>query len=474
MTISSSTRREFLETTGMGVGSLALAGLMSADGSVSAANSNVNPLLKKPPHFAPRAKSVIHLFMNGGPSHVDTFDYKPALERLHGKKGGTHRNTERPTGTVMKSPWKFRPYGESGIHVSDIFNEVGECVDDMCFIHSMHAEVPNHEPSLMLMNCGTSTTVRPSVGSWLNYGLGSENENLPGFVVICAGGYPIKQAQNWTSSFLPGIYQGTYINPKKPKKQTIIANLKNPVLNLSQQRQQLDLLQQWNRIHQEQAAENAAIEARIQSYELAFRMQTEATDVFDIWKEPEHIHKLYGTKESDYGQYTLMARRLVERGVRYVQLYQGAGQPWDSHNNIEKEHGRLAKQCNKAIAGLIKDLKQRGLLEDTLILFGGEFGRTPTVEVKSGINPSAESGRDHNHHGFTVWMAGGGVKGGHVYGATDELGWYAAEKPVHVHDLHATILHLMGIDHKRLTYRYAGRDFRLTDVHGNVVHDIIA
>lgn len=467
-------RRAFLETTGMGIGGLALAGLLNDEVNADVRTDSKNPLIEKPTHFAPRAKNIIHLFMNGGPSHVDTFDYKPALEKLHGQQGPTHRKTERPTGTVMKSPWKFRPYGESGIFVSEIFDQVGECVDDICFINSMHAEVPNHEPSLMLMNCGTSIGVRPSVGSWLNYGLGTANQNLPGFVVICADGRPIKQAQNWTSAFLPGVYQGTHINPNRPKNQTIIDHLKNPTLTKETQRTQLDLMQQWNRIHREQAAEDAALDARIQSYELAFRMQTEATDVFDVSREPEHIHELYGTKGNRYAHYTLMARRLVERGVRYVQVYQGAGQPWDSHNNIAREHGNLAKATNQAIAALIKDLKQRGMLDDTIVMWGGEFGRTPTVEVKSGINPNADTGRDHNHHGFTVWLAGGGVKGGFKYGATDELGWYAADNPVEVHDLHATLLHLMGLDHKRLTYRYAGRDFRLTDVHGHVLHDIIA
>ena len=458
----------------MGLGTLGLAALLQEHNAEAKQAVNKNPLMPRATHFPARAKHVIHLFMNGGPSHVDTFDYKPALEKLDGKTAGENRKTERPTGAVMKSPWKFQRYGESGIHVSDLFSHVGERIDDVCVINSMHAEVPNHEPSLMLMNCGTSVNVRPSVGSWITYGLGSENQNLPGYVVICPNGYPIKRTQNWTSSFLPGIYQGTYINPQQPKEKTVIENLKNPRLSPAAHRRQLDLLQSWNQMHREEHGNDPALEARIQSFELAYRMQSEASEVFDIQHEPKHIHELYGTEHSNYAKYVLMTRRLIERGVRYVQLYQGAGQPWDSHNKIEEQHGRLGKESNQAIGALLADLKQSGMLEETLVIWGGEFGRTPTVELPTERTGKVVLGRDHNHHGFTVWMAGGGVKGGTVYGATDELGWYAAEKPVHVHDLHATILHLLGMDHTRLTYRYAGRDFRLTDVHGNVIQEIIA
>jgi len=469
-----STRREFLRRSGIGLGTLGLAGVFADDAKQATAAPHPNPMHPKTPHFAPRAKAVIHLFMNGGPSQVDTFDPKPALDKYHGQPLPMSLRTERETGAAYRSPFKFKKYGQSGIEVSELFSHVGEMIDDVCVIRSMHANVPNHEPSLMLMNCGDSQFVRPAVGSWITYGLGSENQNLPGFIAMCPGGYPVKGAENWQSSFLPGAYQGTYVDTKHQDIERLIANIRNAAgVGDRQQRRQLDLLQAINRRHQETRQQDAELEARVQSFELAYRMQMEASDAFDIGQEPQSIREMYG--DSTQARQILIARRLVERGVRYIQLWHGGGQPWDSHDKIEDNHRRLAGECSQAIGALLRDLKQRGLLDDTLVIWGGEFGRTPTVELpKPGANAGTTSGRDHNHYGFTTWLAGGGVKGGHVHGATDEFGFQAVENRVHVHDLHATILHLLGFDHTRLTYRYAGRDFRLTDVHGNVVHDIIS
>jgi len=466
------TRREFLQRSGIGLGTLALAGVLADDRLL--ADSHPNPMHPKQPHFAPRAKAVIHLFMNGGPSQVDTFDPKPALDKYHGKPLPMQLRTERETGAAYRSPFKFRKYGESGIEVSELFSHVGEMIDDVCVIRSMHANVPNHEPSLMLMNCGDAQFVRPAVGSWITYGLGSENQNLPGFIAMCPGGHPIKGAENWQAGFLPGAYQGTYIDTKHEDIERLIANIRNAAgMGRREQRRQLDLLQTLNERHQQARQQDAELEARVQSFELAYRMQMEASDAFDISQESQATREMYG--DSVQAKQILIARRLVERGVRYIQLWHGSGQPWDSHDRIEAEHRRLAGQCSQAIGALLRDLKQRGLLDDTLVIWGGEFGRTPTVELpKPGANAGTTSGRDHNHYGFTMWLAGGGVKGGHVHGATDEFGFQAVENRVHVHDLHATILHLLGFDHTRLTYRYAGRDFRLTDVHGRVVHDVIA
>lgn len=469
------TRREFLRRSGIGLGSLALAGVMADDtASRLQAASNSNPMSPKPPHFAPKAKAVIHLFLNGGPSQVDTFDPKPALDKYHGKAIPLELRTERETGAAYRSPFKFQKYGQSGIEVSELFSHVGEMIDDVCVVRSMHADVPNHEPSLMLMNCGHAQFVRPAVGSWVTYGLGSENQNLPGYISMCPGGYPIKGAENWQAGFLPGAYQATYIDSKHQEIERLISNIRNASgLGRGEQRRQLDLLQMLNGRHQRARQEDAELEARVQSFELAYRMQMEASDAFDISREPQSIREMYG--DSIQARQILIARRLVERGVRYIQLWHGSGQPWDSHDKIEDNHRRLAGECSQAIGALLKDLKQRSLLDDTLVIWGGEFGRTPTVELpKPGANAGTTSGRDHNHYGFSMWLAGGGVKGGYVHGATDEFGFQAVEDRVHVHDLHATILHLLGFDHERLTYRYAGRDFRLTDVHGRVVHDLIA
>lgn len=472
------TRREWLSRTGMGMASLGLAGLVDAGAPAAIAapsgSGYINPMLPKAPHFTGKAKHVIHLFMNGGPSHVDTFDPKPSLEKLAGMNLPTENlRTERKTGAAFPSPYKFRKYGESGIEISEIFANVGEVADELCVIRSMHANVPNHEPSLMLMNCGDATLPRPCMGAWVTYGLGTDNQNLPGFIAMCPNGYPIKDAENWQAAFLPGAYQGTYIDSQHTAIDKLITNIRNSRLNQREQRAQLDLVQELNRRHSEARANESALEARIHSFELAYRMQIEATDAFDIQQEPKHIHEMYG--EGVHARQLLITRRLIERGVRFVQLWHGQGQPWDNHDDLAENHRRLAQQCDKPIAALIKDLRQRGLLDETLILWGGEFGRTPTVELPTpGANAGKINGRDHNHHGFTMWMAGGGVKKGTIYGATDEFGFQAVENKVHVHDLHATMLKLLGFDHTRLTYRYAGRDFRLTDIHGQIVDALIA
>jgi hypothetical protein len=334
----------------------------------------------------------------------------------------------------------------------------------------MYADVPNHEPSLMLMNCGDNLMIRPSMGSWVTYGLGTENQNLPGFVAMCPGGYPIKETENWQSAFLPGVYQGTYIDSQHTDINRLIENISNRYTTADGQRRQLDLLRAINEEHAGAREGDAALEARIQSFELAYRMQMEAAEAFDVRGEPEHVRALYGPGVQ--ARQCLIARRLVERGVRFVQLWHGAGQPWDDHGDI-LNHRKLAGQCDRGIAALLTDLKRRGLLDETLVICGGEFGRTPAVELMDGKEEKA-NGRDHNPYGFTVWMAGGGVKGGHVHGATDEFGFQAVEDRVHVHDLHATILRLLGFDHEQFTYRYAGRDFRLTDVHGRVIDSLIA
>src|SRR6056297_772754 len=463
-------RRAMLQRCGMGFGAAALHPLLSAE----AAGAATSPLSAKPPHFPAKAKHVILLFMNGGPSHVDTFDYKPDLKKFAGKAApGGNLKTERPPGNVLPSPFSFQPYGESGIHVSELFAETAKHIDDICVINSMHADVPNHEPTLMLMNTGESRLVRPSVGSWLTYGLGTENQNLPAFIAMCPGGYPIKESQNWQAGFLPGIYQGTYVDSSHRKVDKLISHINNRRVSVDDQRKQLDLLQQLNRQYAEGREQDARLDSRIESFELAYRMQAEASEAFDVSREPQHVLDAYGPGVQ--ARQILIARRLVQRGVRYVQLWHGAGQPWDNHDDLETRHRALAKQCDQAIGALLADLKREGLLEEALVIWGGEFGRTPVVEMpKEGSNQGKMNGRDHNHHGFTVWMAGGGVRGGQRYGATDELGFKAVENRVHVHDLHATVLKLMGFDHKRLTYRYAGRDFRLTDVHGRIIDELIA
>jgi hypothetical protein len=470
------TRRQMLQRCGMGLASLGLANLLAGEGLLEAAPKPKfrSPFAPKVPHFPARAKRVIHLFMNGGPSHVDTFDPKPALARYVGRSlPMPNLRTERRTGAAFPSPFRFQKHGQSGIEVSELFPHVAASIDDIAVIRSMHADVPNHEPSLMLMNCGEARLIRPSMGSWVTYGLGSQNQNLPGFIAMCPNGYPIQETQNWQSAFLPGAYQGTYIDTSHTRLERLIENIRNPAVTRAQQRQQLDLLEQLNQRYQETRGPDAQLEARIQSFELAYGMQQDAEDAFDINREPQYIRDMYGPGVQ--GRQLLIARRLLEKGVRFIQVWHGAGQPWDSHDDLEVNHRRLARECDGAIGALLRDLKQRGMLDSTLVIWGGEFGRTPTVELPTpGANAGRINGRDHNHWGFTMWLAGGGVKGGQVYGSTDEIGFRAAENPVHVHDLHATILWLLGFDHERFTFRYAGRDFRLTDVHGHVIRDLIA
>ncbi|MDX1933280.1 MAG: DUF1501 domain-containing protein [Capsulimonadales bacterium] len=471
------TRRELLSRMGNGFAALGLAGLLAEEANaappVAPKAASLNPLAPKSPPLRAKAKRVIFLFMNGGPSQVDTFDPKPALQKYAGKAIPLNLPTERKTGAALPSPYTFKKYGQSGIEVSEIFPNVAQHVDEMAIIRSMHADVPNHEPSLLLMNCGESRQIRPSMGSWVLYGLGTENQNLPGYIAMCPGGFPIQETQNWQSGFLPGVLAGTYIDPNQTDIEKIVENIRNRYSLPDEQRAQLDLIQKLNRRHLAQRGADAGLEARIQSFELAYRMQSEATDAFDTNREPQAVRDMYGP--GVFARQCLIARRLAERGVRFIQLYQGAGQPWDNHDDIAEAHRSLANQADKPIAALLTDLKQRGMLDETLVIWGGEFGRTPTVELPTpGANAGKMNGRDHNHYGFTYWLAGGGVKGGTVYGATDEFGFKAEVNPVHVHDLHATILHLLGFDHTRFTYRYAGRDFRLTDVYGNVIRDIVA
>jgi hypothetical protein len=458
-------RRDFLARTGMGMGALSLGAFTQAQSPAP------SPLAPHAPHFAPRAKRVIHFFLNGGPSHVDTFDPKPALARYAGQPlPSENLRTERKTGAAFPSPFKFAKYGRSGLEISELFARTAAHADDIAVVRSMYAQVPNHEPSLMLMNCGDSVQARPSFGAWTLYGLGAENQNLPGFVAMCPGGMPIKDSENWQAGFLPGAFQGTFVDPQHREVEKLIENIRSPFATTAMQRRQLDLLRQINAGHQRTRDANPQLDARIQSFELAFRMQLEATDAFDIGNEPAHIRAMYG--DHVHGRQTLIARRLLERGVRFVQLWHGAGQPWDHHDNIEANIRKHSADIDGPIAALMADLKQRGMFEDTLILWGGEFGRTPSVELGDG--GKSKLGRDHNHYGFSVWLAGGGVKGGTAYGATDEFGFKAVENRASVHDLHATMLHLLGFDHERLTYRHAGRDFRLTDVSGNVMREMVA
>ncbi len=459
-------RREFLQRMGTGMGTLGLAGILQQEQLASAATESTssNPLAPKASHFPAKAKHIIHLFMNGGPSQVDTFDPKPMLTKYHGQRPkGADLKTERRTGGLLKSPFKFQKCGQSGVEVSEIFPQVAKCIDDICVIRSMHTDVPNHEPSLYMMNSGVIQPTRPSMGSWLSYGLGSENQNLPGFVVLCPG-KPVVGPQLWGNSFLPGIFQGCHINNGKIDPERVIDHINNNHLSRSSQRQQLDLLTRLNLEHLKKREADNQLEARIESLEMAYRMQEDAQEAFDLERETSMTRDQYG--KSQFGNACLVARRLVERGVRMVQVFYGGGQPWDDHGNIEAGHRSKGLASDRSVAALLVDLKSRGLLDETLILWGGEFGRTPSSE--------GSNGRDHNNHGFSVWLAGGGIRGGMTYGATDEFGFAAVENKVHVHDLHATMLHLMGIDHRKLTYRYSGRDFRLTDVHGRVVNEIIS
>lgn len=463
------TRRELLARSGTGLGMLGLAGLLHDAGRLAAGTAPIDPLAPKAPHFKPRATRLIHVYLNGGPSQIDTFDPKPLLAKYAGNPlPSGNLTTERKTGAALPSPFKFQKHGQSGIEVSELFPRVARHIDDLCVVRSMYADTPNHEQSMRLMNCGDERLSRPSYGAWLTYGLGTENRNLPGFVALCPG-LPVADVSNWRAAFLPGAYQGTHIDTRKTKPEELVEHVRNSAVPPAAQRRQLDLLVELNRQHQAARAEDAALDARIASFELAYRMQTAAAEAFDLSREPLRVRETYG--DHVQGRQLLIARRLIERGVRVVQVYHGDVQPWDSHEQIEKNHRKLAGECDRPIAALLADLKRLGLFDETLVLCGGEFGRTPAVEL---VNGKPGHGRDHNHWGFSVWLAGGGVRGGTVYGATDEFGFKAVEDRVHVHDLHATILHLMGFDHERLTYRYAGRDFRLTDVSGRVVEQILA
>ncbi|MED5401463.1 MAG: DUF1501 domain-containing protein [Planctomycetota bacterium] len=444
------TRRQALATAGGGFGLTSLAGLLAAE------QKQGQPQRSNPP-----AKHVIFLFMTGGPSHMDLFDPKPALQKFAGQRPKTvNLRTERVTKGLLASPFKFHRSGQSGVEVSELLPRLGQVIDEICVIRSMYTFNPTHTPARNLMHSGNIAVTRPTIGAWLNYGLGSENENLPGFVAIS---HP-RSGKLWRSGFLPSKFQGTQFTPDETAPEKMIRYLKNPVQDKASQRQQLDLVQQLNRVHLADRATDGFLEGRIQSMETAFRMQFAASEAFDVRTETKGVRELYG--ENTFGNSCLLARRLVERGVRYVQVFSGPGQPWDDHHDIDKNLRQRCPDIDRACAGLITDLKQRGLLDDTLIVWGGEFGRTPVSE--------AGTGRDHNPYGFTVWMAGGGIRGGVAHGATDEFGFRAVENRVNIHDLHATLLHQMGIDHEQLTYRFSGRDYRLTDVHGRVLHELIA
>jgi len=461
-------RRAMLQRSAIGFGSLALTGLL-ADQSVSAAT---NPLAAVAPHVPARARRIIFLFMKGGPSGIDTFDPKPLLQRDDGKElpFDKPRVQFAATGKLLKSPWKFQQYGESGLPVSELFPNVARHADDLCVLNSVYGTNPAHGGACLKLNTGSDNFIRPSMGSWISYGLGTENSSLPGFVTICPtlahGG-----VRNFSSAFLPARYSATAMGvASQPSRNARVRYTKNAGVSREQQRMQLDLLRTMNRTHIEKAGAFAELEGRINSFELAFRMQHEIPLVEDISDESESTLKLYGmhqTVTEDFGRQCLLARRFAERGVRFVQVtHSNTKVQWDQHADLFNGHTANSLEVDLPIAGLLSDLKQRGLLEDTLVLWGGEFGRTPVAQGKNG--------RDHNPEGFTMWMAGGGVKPGFRYGATDEYGYYAVDRRMHIHDLHATVLALLGLDHERLTYRFAGRDFRLTDVAGRVAHDIFA
>ena len=425
--------------------------------------------VEQKPHFAAKAKHVIFLFLNGGASQVDTFDPKPELTRLHGQPlPGKKLPTDSATGNLMKSPFAFKKCGQSGIEVSEIFPRVGALIDDFAVIRSCYADNGNHGPSLMLMNTGHQLAGRPSMGSWISYGLGTLNQNLPGFIALCPG-YPVMGPRLWSSGFLPNLHQGTYVpnNERTPEK--LVQNIRNASLTIDDQQRQLSLLDRLNRLYLGRSEGRPQLAAGVEAMEVAFRMQMEAPEAFDLAKETPATVERYG--DDDFGRGCLLARRLVERGVRMVQVYFGNSQPWDSHEDINSHRG-LSRIADAAIASLVEDLKARGLFESTLLIVGTEFGRTPMIQSAGQLR--INQGRDHNVHAFTTLLAGGGIKGGIAYGATDDFGYRAVEKRVHPHDLQATVLHQLGLDHKRLTYRYSGRDFRLTDVAGNVIKEILA
>ena len=461
-------RRQLLQSTAVGFPMLALRGLLDSE----AAAAPGNPLARRQPHHTPRAKRILFLFMKGGPSQVDTFDYKPRLQKDHGQPlpFDKPRVQFAPTGKLLGSPWSFSQHGDCGLPVSELFPHTARHADDLCVINSVHGTNAAHGGALLKIHTGSDSFVRPSIGSWVSYGLGTENSNLPAFVTICPtlahGG-----VKNWGSAFLPAPFQGTPIgNASLPSADARVPYLQNTRDSRQLQRLKLDLLGQFNRQHLDQFGEDSGLEARINSFELAFRMQNEIPDIQDLSRESAETHRLYGLDQKiteDFGRQCLLARRFLERGVRFVQVtHSDTKVQWDQHSNLVDGHTKNAMEVDQPIGGLLTDLKARGLLEDTLVWWGGEFGRTPCVQ--------GSNGRDHNPDGFTMWLAGGGAKPATRYGATDEFGYYAALDKVHIHDLHATILHLLGLDHLQLTHRYAGRDFRLTDVYGDVVDGVIA
>lgn len=455
------TRRQFLRRFGMGMGALGLGTLLgdSLLGKATAATSPTNPLAPREPQFPATAKRVLHIFAQGAPSHVDTWDPKPMLQQMDG------REIPGSSGVAFGSPFKFEPRGQSGLEISEVFPHLGEFADDLCVIRSCHTDIPAHEVATVFMNTGSTRLVRPSVGSWVLYGMGTENQNMPGFISLRPGGTPPGASANWRAAFLPGVYQGMSVNTQTTSATRLIQNIRNQYTSLAEQRRQLDLVHQLNELHSQNLQKEAALESRIEAYEMAFKMQTEATDAFSINKESAETRQAYGN--SRVGTTMLVARRLLERGVRFVQVWAGG---WDHHQSIAERLPQKAREIDQPLAALIRDLKDRGLFDSTLIVWGGEFGRKPTKSRGGGDNP----GRDHNNKAFSTVLAGGGVKGGMAHGATDDFGLTAVENKVHVHDLHATLLWLLGFDHEKLTYRYNGRDFRLTNVSGTVVKDVIA
>lgn len=452
-------RRDMLGRMCAGFGLLGLGGLLGE--SVLGAPPT--------PQVRPRAKRAIFLFMNGGPSHVDTFDPKPALKKFAGQQPSGERQRKSKGTGFMPSPYEFRRRGQSGIEVCETLPNIGSVIDECCVIRSMRTDTPNHEPALLQMHTGNIQPIRPSLGSWLLYGLGTENENLPGYVVLRPTPKIVVGPALWSNSFLPAKFQATSVITNDMAVDKLLSNIRNPSLSFAEQREQVDLLQQLNRVHLGTRGADVNLEGQIQVMETAFQMQRRALDTFDINKEPQSVRDMYG--DTPFARSCLLARRLVEDGVRFVSVYyvNNGNQPWDTHTNHDESHKKLCLDSDRATAALIMDLKSRGMLEDTLVIWGGEFGRTPFAENKD----KQKAGRDHHHTAFSMLLAGGGIKGGTVYGTSDELGLDVVENPVHVHDLHATILHLMGLNHEHLTYRYAGRDFRLTDVHGRVVSNIV-
>jgi hypothetical protein len=477
-----SDRRSWLQAAGGGFGLVALASMLGKS-SVATAFEPIGDVTgqsdspKGHPHFSPKVKRVIHIFLEGGLSQMDSFDPKPELHRRNGESiphadelGNEAQEPSNPPSRHIAygSPFTFRKHGESGLEISELFPHIAKHADKLCVIRSMMGDDPAHQQAMMLMNCGDTRLVRPAMGSWVTYGLGSENENLPGFVVLYNQSQPLKGPENWQSAFLPGVYQATSVDTQFEQVEKLLSNIRSSVVRKDDQAKQIELLNALNRLHRKDGRQSdQRLEAKIRTSELAFRMQTEAAQVFDLSSESKETRELYG--DSSTGRQCLLARRLAESGVRFVQLYCGQ---WDHHSDLESSIRESSSDVDRPIGALLTDLARSGLLEDTLVVCSSEFGRTPTADTNDSAVGKAP-GRDHNHRGFSLWLAGGGVRGGMAYGTTDDFGWSATENPVHVHDLHATILHLLGLDHKRLTYRYAGRDFRLTDVHGKLVNDIL-